>query len=183
MSDTPVMPLPPSYDWGFVVGRSISAMADTIADWDRHPEARGSNGRVTFTPHTRFKKELSAPTAFVQFEVITAKIVNGNLVDAQGENGIYLISGAYKVSFTIDSGSIPGFDILVTPEHTLDDPLDLVTVAPYVPEDGVPVTTVLIPTGATENQVLTWRNNRLVWASPSDLSVSYQGDGIYEIGT
>ena len=165
MSDTPVAPLPPSYDWGFVVGRSISAMADTIADLDRFPEARGSNGRVTFTPHTRYKKELSSPTAFVQFEVVTARIENGNLVDAQGDNGIYLIAGAYKVAFTIDSGSIPGFDILVTPDHTSWNPLDLVTAAPFVPEEGTPVTTVIIPAGASEDQVLAWRNGRLVWVN------------------
>lgn len=167
MSDTPVAPLPPSYDWGFVVGRSISAMADTVEDPDRFPEARGSNGRVTFTPHTRYKKELSAPTAFVQFEVITARIENGNVVDAQGENGIYLISGAYKVAFTIDSGSIPGFDILVTPDHTLENPLDLVTASPFVPEDNTPVTTAIIPAGAAEGQVIAWRNGRLVWVNGS----------------
>ena len=165
---TQPVPLHPSYDWGFVVGRSISAMADTVADPDPSPEARGSNGRVTFTPHTRYKKKLDDPTAFVQFEVITARIENGNLVDAHGENGIYLISGAYKVAFTIDSGSVPGFDILVTPDHTPENPLDLVTASPFVPEVGTPVTTAIIPAGAAENQVLAWRNGRLVWIDGGD---------------
>lgn len=166
MSESPVLPLPPSYTWGFVVARSIRAIADTDQDADRFPEARGSTGRVTFTPLVKFKKHLNTPTAFVHHEVVQARLVDGVLVDAEGHEGVYLISGVYQVSFTIDSGSIPSFPVEVLPEHTLENPLDLVTASPYVSEPGSSTLLLEVPSGHVPGYVLAWGDDGLGWYDP-----------------
>lgn len=167
MSESPVLPLPPSYAWGFVVGRSIRAIADTDQDADRFPEARGSTGRVTFTPLVKLKKHLAPPTAFVHHEVVQARLFDGVLVDEEGHEGIYLITGVYQVSFAIDSGSIPSFPIEVLPEHTIENPRDLVTAAPYVPEPGEATILLEVPSG-TEGRVLGWVSGQLAWLTPAE---------------
>lgn len=132
----PVIPLPSGYTWGFVTARSIHAMADTAKDFDRFPEARGSNGRVTFTPLMRFRVHEQEPTAFVHYEIVRATMRDGNLIDAEEEEGIYLITGYYKVDFSIEGGAIPGFEIEVTAEHTKENPLDLALATPVVVPPG-----------------------------------------------
>ena len=170
MSESPVIPLPDSYSWGFVVARSIHAMADTAEDEDRYPEARGSSGRVTFTPKIRFNKHTETPTAFVQHEIISARIVRGELRDAEDFAGIYLISGVYTVSFTLDGGSIPTFDIEVLETHTEENPLDLVLAAPYEPPPETVVQTMALPPNGQDNEFLGWRDGRLVWIENTEFT-------------
>lgn len=126
---TEALPLPLlERTWGFVVGRIIQAVADTTADLDRLPEAKASKGTITFDPLEKLHR---TSTAFVWVDKVTATLgPTGELVDAEGQPGIWLISGAYNVRFAIGSTSIPPFVIHVTPEHTIEAPLDLVSASP-----------------------------------------------------
>lgn len=69
----------------------------------------------------------------------------------------------YRVSFAITGAAIPSFNITVTDAHTLAAPLDLVTVSPYTPPSGAAVTTLLVPSGPAEGQVLGWVDGALAW--------------------
>ena len=158
------LPLPAEHTWGFVVGRIIHATADTKADVDRLPEAKAAKGSIRFEPRSKLSKVLTSPTAFVGYEVVTATLNSlGELTDAEGQVGIWLISGVYGVSFSIEGVTIPPFEIEVTPAHTQETPLDLAIAAPYVAPTGTPVTTLLVPSGAFDGAGLGWEANGLSW--------------------
>lgn len=171
MTQTPALlgPLPSSYSWGFVTGRFIHAQADTTGDLDRFPEARGSNGRVTFSPLERLKKVLDGEPAFVNHEDVLANVVDGYIVDAEGYEGIYLISGAYRVSFNISGMSIPTFDIEVTGDYDIDNPLDLVVVSPYVNPARTIVQTLRVSSGVNEGDVLIKVGDTVMGVPPEDV--------------
>lgn len=111
-------------------------MADTTEDDDRFPEARGSNGRVTFTPLVRFRVHEEDPKEFVHYEVTRTEMRDGHVLDAQKHIGIYLISGWYRVSFQIEGGAIPSFEFEVKDTHTEDNPCNLASVAPVSAPPG-----------------------------------------------
>ena len=124
--------LPESYDYGFITCRIIQAVGDSKSDVDRLPEARASVGVVRFEPLTKLNRVLTSPTAFVGHEVVTASLgPTGEMLDAEGLPGLWLITGHYQVSFNLSSGAtIPPFKVEVLTEHTLENPLDLVTAEP-----------------------------------------------------
>lgn len=158
------LPLPAEHTWGFVVGRIIHATADTTADVDRLPEARAAKGSIRFEPRSKLSKVLTSPTAFVGYEVATATLNSlGELTDTEGQVGIWLISGVYGVSFSIEGVTIPSFEIEVTPAHTPETPLDLAIAAPYVAPTGTSVTTLLVPAGAFDGAGLGWGDGGLAW--------------------
>lgn len=147
------LPLPVEYTWGFVAGRFIHAIADTTGDVDRYPEARAAIGSVTFTPLTTMRK---VSATFVAHASATCGIdSSGYMIGAHGDQGVWLITGSYRVSFALDSGaSIPAFDINVTTDHTEENPLQLATSAPYVPDPGVTVSTLVVSSDTQEGEVL-----------------------------
>ena len=158
--------LPASYSWGFVVGQVIHAIADTTADVDRLPQARAATGTIRFEPLETLRKVTAEPAAFVAHEVVTATLgATGEMVDAEGQVGIWLVTGDYRVSFALSGAAIPSFNIAVTAAHTLVAPLDLVTVSPYTPPTGSAVTTLLVPAGPAEGQVLGWASGALTWVA------------------
>lgn len=150
--------------YGYVVGRVIRALGDTT-DADDKPDAVAAVGSVSFTPKAPLGRTTNY-SAFIVREKIDAPLdAQGSLVRYEGATpaGISLTVGAYRVEFTLNSGSIPGFDIEVTAAHTQAAPLDLVTAAPYVPPSGVTVNTMLVPAGAVVGQVLGWSESGLDW--------------------
>lgn len=173
MSITPPA-LPASYAFGYVVGQVIHAIADQTGDADRNPESRPATGTIRFEPLDRLRKVTTQPAAFVVHEVVACTIgPTGELLDADGQVGVWLVTGGYRVSFVLDGGAtIPSFDIEVTSAHTLATPLDLATVAPYVPPSGTATTTLVVPSGATEGQVLAWTSGALGWTTAEALTMS-----------
>lgn len=150
--------------YGYVVGRVIRALGDSADPGDK-PDAVAAVGKVTFTPKAPLGRT-SDYSAFIVREKIDAPLdAQGNLVRYEGATpaGISLTVGAYRVEFTLTSGSIPSFDIEVTAGHTQAAPLDLVTAAPYVPPTGVTVQTMLVPADAVVGQVLAWSASGLEW--------------------
>ena len=135
MTDT--FPLPTSYAFGKVVGRIIYAIADTAEDADDKPQARAAAGTVTFTPASTGAKVTSADyTAIVMNGSVRATLSSsGRILDGEGRQGIWLLVGVYRVtfSFTVTSdglrGTLPEFVIEVTTDHTDLAPLALCAAA------------------------------------------------------
>lgn len=152
-------PLPSSFTWGKVVGRIIHAIADTDEDTDDKPQARAAVGKVHFTPKDTVQKTPSGSDyhAIVMQGRETATLsASGRILDAEGRQGIWLVSGVWTVSFEVEGGKVPAFDIEVNDTYTDLAPLDLATVAPYTPPTGAVTQTMVVPAGASDGQVLTW---------------------------
>ena len=160
--------LPGEYTWGFVVGQIIQAIADTTVDGDRLPDARAASGTIRFEPVEKLRKVVNTPSAFVAHEPVVATLgPTGELTDVNGLVGIWLVTGTYQVSFSVSGVTLPGFPIEVTAQHTVESPLDLVTVSPYVAPSGTTVTTLIVPAGAYDGASLGWGSSGLEWRPPT----------------
>lgn len=126
--------LPPEYEYGYVVARVIQRVADTAADEDRLPEAKGASGTVTFTPLTT---RTVASNAIVLDGPTTVTLNNGHIHDGQ-DRGVHLVTGVYKVTFNVVGGSVPAITVEVLPSHTEANPLNLKDAMPYVPDPNGP---------------------------------------------
>lgn len=177
--DTPA--LPTSYGWGFVVGQIIEAIADQSGDGDRFPESRPVLGRVVFEPLTPLRKVSTPVALFVAHKKSVAELNdNGEIIDVDGYPGIWLVTGSYRVSFKLVDAEIKPFNIEVTSEHTISQPLNLATAAPYVPEDGAAVILVPVPAGTSVGSTLTWTAGGLAWkagGAGGGVTVLDNGDG------
>lgn len=140
--------LPPEISFGFVVGRWILAVGDTEADPDELPDAAVPTGTVTFTRIDENVNLLDTTQNDGTWVAVARKSVMAVLND-QGElalehstnAGLWLITGAYTVAVSVSGLSWTPFTIIITTDHTPENPLDLVTASP------VPITptTVLVP--------------------------------------
>lgn len=169
---TTVDPLPSTYVYGKVVARVIHAIGDTAEDTDDKPQARAAAGKVHFNPRETIRRVTDADyTAIVMHQRETANLSStGRILDAEGRQGIWLITGVYDVTFEFGAGAkVPPLVITVGTEHTDAAPLDLVTAVPYIPPTGVTVTTLLVPANGADGQVLTWSatSSGLVWSNPA----------------
>lgn len=154
--------LPSGYTFGKVVGQAIRAVGDSPNDPDYFPEAQPIVGKkcVVFTPKV---PQVVTPDNGVATMVMQDKIdcdmnAQGQLIrnsDDGGDLGVWLYTGVWTVAFSGAMTGIPSFDILVTEAHA-EYPLDLFAnmATPISPSD--PVTTLVIPSGGTYDQVLTW---------------------------
>lgn len=163
--------------FGAVVCRVLRSTSDG-PDADQFPDYIAASGTVTFTPAKTLDKT-SGPSAFLQREVIKCSLDSeGRMVTESGNPNVFLAVGVWKVSFQLTpSGSVPSFDFAVTTAHTIESPVDLVTVAPYVPTPANPAITLVVPSGATLGQVLGWGASGLEWVTGGGSgSVGPQGE-------
>ena len=147
------IPLPASEQvFGCVVGQVIRGVGDGN-DADVLPEAIPAQGSITFTPD-RILVRASNPSSFVAYESVTCTLDNTGKMTLSNSDRVWLPVGSYTVSFSLNKGSISSFKILVTKEHTHDNPLDLVTAQPYTPPSGVLVQTLLVPAGIQDGALV-----------------------------
>lgn len=163
----PVIELPPSWTFGKITGRLIHAIADTAEDADDRPQARAAAGRVRFTPRDTLRKatDVGATAIVTQGAQEAVLSSSGRVLDAEGRQGIWLVTGVWRVEFQLTSGgTVPAFDVEVTTGHTDAAPLDLATAAPFVAPTGTVVQTLLVPSGGTQGQALVRAaDGSLVW--------------------
>lgn len=157
--------------FGLVVGRVLESvgLGDGSVPPDFRPAPAGST--VVFSPvHT--PGSVDDPTAFLRRAPVSCRLdrVTGEIlspVDADGR-GVWLAVGVWEVSFRTGGGREPeSFEFEVTAEHTADAPLDLVSVAPFVPGPGETVVTLSVPSGGGPGLVLGWSESEsgLAWVS------------------
>jgi hypothetical protein len=164
--------LPNSYTFGKVVGRIVKAIADTSEDVDDKPQARPAQGKVIFTPKETLRKVADDGTGQSVFVTSGASEANlsssGRILDGEGRQGIWLVTGEYRVSFQLTSGDkIEPFDILVQSINDDTAPLQLAAAAPVDPGENVTIITYTLPSGGTVGQVMTKTSTGAAWATPS----------------
>lgn len=123
---TVIPALPPSITYGKVVGRFLLAVADSSADTDRTPDSKAAQGTITFSPvQTNVLVDSPETALIVKMPIRCALDVNGRLVDPEGQLGVWLITGSYKVTYAITGVAVSGHSILVLDEHTDANPMQL----------------------------------------------------------
>ena len=124
--------LPSNVKYGKVVARILLAVGDTAADPDRFPDGKPPvGGRVVFTPVQTNILEVAEPTTLIIKQPVYGPLNSeGYMVDETPADGVWLVTGQYKVT----ANNIPGFPkeftIQVTEAHTDAAPLDLLSVLP-----------------------------------------------------
>lgn len=143
---------PPVLEHGFVQGRFVTAVADSLDDDDRYPDLRGISGNVRFTAAQPVNLvSAGTPATVVQQPVVLPLNADGWLVDAHSEDdpartpGVWLAVGRYTVQTIFPSATpVPQFSIEVTAEHTKESPLNLTLAAPIIlPPRAVEVTRLI----------------------------------------
>lgn len=123
--------MPETIAYGKVVGRFIFAVGDND-DVDELPDATPVRGTITFVPAMPLTREttVSPPTTVVRSAIICTLNNQGLLTAPSGVVGVWLVAGTYKVTYNTSGASIKSHDILVTPLHTDENPLDLTLAQP-----------------------------------------------------
>ena len=125
----PVLILPTSLEYGYVDARIILAVADTD-DEDRLPNAVPATGTITLTPLNDKTVETEEEPVIVGRHSISGTLdATGRLRDSQGQRGLWVITGLYSVSYKLTGVSVGGHRVLVTSDHTENNPLHLATAA------------------------------------------------------
>lgn len=122
--------MPPAVQYGKVVGRFILAVADE-ADEGRLPDAIPALGTITFTSLVpSFAVLEPTPTTVVRTTIRCSIGADGQLVDPELSDGVWLVAGDYRVAYNLSQATISSHTIRVGPEHTNESPLDLTNALP-----------------------------------------------------
>lgn len=128
--------LPTELTFGKVVARIILAVADS-ADGGRDPDAVAAVGKVSFTPLVaNIKTQLPEPATVIKKTIECSLDVNGFLIDPELALGVWLVTGGYRVDYTITGATVPTHDIEVLAAHDDSTPLDLTNA---IPPSGPPL--------------------------------------------
>lgn len=123
--------LPAELTYGKVVGRFIFAAADAPTDPDVLPDAVPAQGTVTLTPlNPHIKTTSPRPTLVVKRPLTYSLDAEGYLTDENGLDGVWVVTGAYTVAYTLPGATLASHTIDVLATHTEETPLDLTTALP-----------------------------------------------------
>ena len=129
--------LPVEVTYGKVVGQFLLDVQDGV-DADSLPDALPAQGTIRFEPLQPNQRLLQPTPATLASRLKTCSLDGeGFLVDAQGNRGIWLVTGRYQVVFRLKGARILPREILVTENHTEMYPLDL---AYAIPPEGSELT-------------------------------------------
>ena len=168
--------LPLSFKFGKVVGRVIQAVGDGSQDPDSYPDGIPISGKglIIFTPSVdqATAEDSTGVTNLIRQSRIDADLnADGVLYlsASSTEQGVWLYTGTWQVSFGGSLVGLPSFPIYVTEENTADNPLDLFAQMSVPLPPGTPVFTLVVPQNGSNSDVLTWSSddNALKWVSRS----------------
>ena len=168
------MSLKPSSEtaFGLVIGRALENVGDGSDD-DALPDYIPARGTVTFSP-LKTRTITSDPSAFLRRSAVvcqlspeTGEILSSGLSrkpehDPEDDNtpdiGVWLAAGVWRCQFkTGTSDEIPSFDFEVTEANDIDNPLDLVTAAPFEPSTSThPMFFLEVPQTGRDGDILAW---------------------------
>ena len=122
---------PAELTYGYVDGRFILIVGDT-SDAGRMPDpVPATDTAVQITPKQPLIRVTGAdPTTVVKQPITCTLDKDGRLLDPEGERGVWLVTGAYTVTYRSPKATIPSHDIEVTAEHTESSPLYLTRAIP-----------------------------------------------------
>lgn len=171
----------PSYEFGFVDGLFVKAVADRgpQEDEDRRPDfIPATDVGVKFTPVVSARKITDAPSMYVTKTPTAAIVAQDGRLRLRGQEseppGIGLIAGIYNVTFT--GVPLAPIQIEVLPTHTEQNPLDLITVLPYEPGPSEVVHLLALPPGGEPGQVYGWTGSGIGWYTPEPGPKGDKGD-------
>jgi hypothetical protein len=124
--------LPAEVKFGKVVARFLLAIGDSD-DPGSMPDAAPATGTIKFTPLVPNTKVVAPEAALVTARPPLCQLADGYLVDAQGNQGVWLLAGAYDVVFSIKGVRLAPLTIIVTEDHTDAAPLVLTLQVPPGP--------------------------------------------------
>lgn len=144
--------LPANVDYGLVTGRFTLITGDS-PDGDRYPDGVPAVGRVVFTAKPRYLLDPTAdpPATLIPRPFVITLDDEGDVVDAQGEKGVYLVAttdadlnpldwtwGAQFFLFEDDPDMV---NLIrdVSFELPVDSTVDLTTVIAIDPTTGTPI--------------------------------------------
>lgn len=142
--------LPPEVRAGYVYDRVLRAIGDRPYDDDRLPDGIPAQGKVIFRPKTSVKQLVSGGRGVtITREPVTCTIHQGEkqiddpdaskgglLIDEAGAvGGVWLVVGEWTVEYHMEDrySNIPNEEIIVTEEHTEDNPLDVALASEITP--------------------------------------------------
>lgn len=142
--------LPPEVRAGYVYDRVLRAIGDRPYDEDRLPDGIPAQGRVIFRPKTSVKQIVSDGRGVtVTREPVTCTIHRGEdqpddpdaskgglLIDEAGAvGGVWLVVGGWSVEYHMEDrySNIPNEEIIVTKDHTEENPLDIALASELTP--------------------------------------------------
>jgi hypothetical protein len=129
--------LPAALTFGYVIGRYLLAVGDTTRDDDRLPDPVAASGTVRFRPAVAAIRSEGGLSPVIVPQLVTAALDDeGWIVDTAGARGVWLVAGAYDVSFQFGAVALAPFRIFVTADHDEAAPLDLGAETPFVPAPG-----------------------------------------------
>jgi hypothetical protein len=175
--DPPETDLPAPYKLGRIVGRVAFAVGDSTQDEDQNPGLVPVTGErlIQFVPAdgTRIVSGTD-PVTRVDNRPISADLdVQGDL-SRNGQKGIKLWCGVWTCKPASPTVlNFDQFDFELTEAHTDDAPLQLWSAAPYTPPEGTTVNTLVVPSGASNGQVLAWGDDGLAWQDGASGEVSW----------
>lgn len=177
-----------AYNFGFVIARVRQAESNgdptpipakgTLNFFPAVTQALAKGDETAFLEHSPLVYHLHPETGEVVDEAhLKVAAVNGKVPGA----GVWLYEGVWRAEFGIHGGPVEPFSFEVTTAHTEESPLDLVTVAPYVPVPGAAVNTVLVPVNGLPGQVLSYVDgSSAAWIDPP---TGGGGDGGSTVGS
>lgn len=183
------MALPSEYTFGKVVARIVQSVADG-SDEDRFPDMLAAGGSVLFRPKEKNRKTTNYSALVLNQNVRATLYVPepdtpedqyafppGTLLDQQGNEGVWLVTGSYTVDFTLNEGSFNPFDVVVTEDYDSDNPLDLIHAAPPEPVPGTPLVIAEIPPGGQPDQTLVRdESGQLIWQDILDDDTAFRAE-------
>lgn len=127
------VPLPPSIQYGKIVGQIIQTSLDA-EDVDEQPDGRGVAGTVTLMPLDNQGHVVEGVFVFFRAFVVTLSTA-GKLQARPGQDGVWLPVGNWRASFALLGGvALPDKDFEVTTAHTTLAPLNIMaSLAPIGP--------------------------------------------------
>lgn len=128
--------LPAEIKFGKVVGLFLLAIGDS-EDAASMPDALPAVGTIKFIPQPANQRVISPLATLTKRPPICPLDDTGHLVDGQGNPGVWLAVGTYDVYFTLKNIRLNPITILVTEEHTLENPLDLAEAIPPANYDAL----------------------------------------------
>lgn len=175
--DPPETDLPAPYKLGRIVGRVAFAVGDSTQDEDQNPGLVPVTGErlIQFVPADGVRIVSGTdPVTRVDNRPISADLdVQGDL-SRNGQKGIKLWCGVWTCKPASPTVlNFDQFDFELTEAHTDDAPLQLWSAAPYTPPEGTTVNTLVVPSGASNGQVLAWGDDGLAWQDGASGEVSW----------
>ena len=184
--------LPPEVRAGYVYNRVLRAIGDRPEDEDRFPDGIPAKGTVTFTPKNSVKQVVSNNTGVtVTREPVVCTIHQGEdnpnlaglLIDEAGAvGGVWLVVGEWTVSYQFEDrySNVPNQDIVVTEDHTEENPLDVALVAGITPSPTIKFVVneqIYVDTLAARDEVIANLHNMVISGEVvgDDLQLSRHG--------